>query len=370
MKKTILLPIFALSIELTGCKVVFVNQSSPQLNSVKNAVTLNSVEQFDIHTDLQKSYLSDEIASINNYASGVEELSKPKSLKLEFEVDEAALSYELYLSKDSEFADYKIYSTNETSVSINNLEIGETYYWKVKAIYSNGETLSSVSSFTTSNIGPRNIDVDGITNVRDLGGKVGLNGKRIKQGLIYRCGRLNRSWISYNLHEITSIGKATMKDDLGVKTEIDLRKSYQNENSFIRTSPLGFDVNYIMCPMEYGADNYLIDNAGFIASFFRTISNPAHLPAIFHCDIGTDRTGFMAYLCGALLGESEEDLQIDYLFSNFASIGDSRSLDGFLSKTAVLDSYPGSSLHEKVEAYLLSIGVWQKEIDSFINIML
>ena len=64
--------------------------------------------------------------------------------------------------------------------------------------------------------GPRNCYVSGVTNVRDIGGYSSSLGKNayIRQGLYYRGA---------NLNSITDKGKAQMKEDLGVKTEIDLR---------------------------------------------------------------------------------------------------------------------------------------------------
>ena len=100
------------------------------------------------------------------------------------------------------------------------------------------------------------------------------------------------------------------------------------------------------------------------------ISKSNNLPVVFHCDIGTDRTGVMAYLCGALLGINTEDLERDYLFSNFGNIGGSRSITNFRNVMSALSSYQGSDLAAKTESYLKSIGVWQSEIDAFRNIML
>jgi hypothetical protein len=69
----------------------------------------------------------------------------------------------------------------------------------------------------------------------------------------------------------------------------------------------------------------------------------------------------IAYLLNGLLGVSQEDLFFDYLFSNFGSIGSSRSLDNINDQyVTYIDSLPGKDLSEHIEYFLASIGV--KEI--------
>ena len=100
---------------------------------------------------------------------------------------------------------------------------------------------------------------------------------------------------------------------------------------------------------------------------FLALTDLSNLPAIFHCDIGTDRTGACAFLLGALLGKSEKDLYIDYLFSNFGNIGSSRSLDSLNEKITDLYSYEGNSLQEKTINYLVDIGIKRNKNIELIN---
>ena len=76
--------------------------------------------------------------------------------------------------------------TTEKSVKVDNLEIARDYEWRVIA---NGKSQSA--TFRTEDIAPRLIRVPGVPNVRDLGGRVGLGGKRVKQGRIFRSAGLN-----------------------------------------------------------------------------------------------------------------------------------------------------------------------------------
>ena len=76
--------------------------------------------------------------------------------------------------------------TTEKSVQVDNLEIARDYEWRVTA---NGK--SQAATFRTEDIAPRLIRIPGVPNVRDLGGRIGLGGKRVKQGRVFRSAGLN-----------------------------------------------------------------------------------------------------------------------------------------------------------------------------------
>ena len=125
---------------------------------------------------------------------------------------------------------------------------------------------------------------------------------------------------------------------------------------------LGDDVNYFRCSMNYEGDCLSV-NAEKVKKVFDILSEPDNYPVIFHCHIGTDRTGFVAYLINGLLGVKKQDLYKDYLFSNFAAIDGPRSLDDVAERyVASLDNYAGANLSEKIKSYLLSVGVTEEQI--------
>ena len=92
---------------------------------------------------------------------------------------------------------------------------------------------------------------------------------------------------------------------------------------------------------------------------------------VFHCNIGTDRTGYISYLLNGVLGVSKEDLFRDYLFSNFGNIGGSRGLSRISDYVDSIDACKGETLEDKVETYLMeTIGVPQEHIDSIRKILI
>ncbi len=258
------------------------------------------------------------------------------------------------------------YTSESESISIYNLKLDTAYYWTVSA----GNETSSVSKFTTDAAAPRNLYVDGITNVRDLGGWERENGTRTKQGLIFRCGRLNESSAQAPNIEITDAGKKTMLDDMGIKTEIDVRKTADGETGAITSSPLGDSVTYYSCPMEWEGNTFL-DNKEELLKVFEILSKEESYPLIFHCNIGTDRTGMIAYLVNALLGVPEESLYRDYLYSNFGNIGGTRKLKNVESSGyyEAVHSAEGNTLSEKTYNCLVDFGVPEEQLDSIIAIL-
>ena len=56
-----------------------------------------------------------------------------------------------------------------------------------------------------------------------------------------------------------------------------------------------------------------------IKEFFELLDNEDKYPMYIHCSEGKDRTGCLAYLVEALMGEDEDTLYRDYLFSNLAN---------------------------------------------------
>ena len=108
-----------------------------------------------------------------------------------------------------------------------------------------------------------------------------------------------------------------------------------------------------------------------ITKVFEVLADENNYPLFFHCSIGTDRTGLISFLVNGLLGVNEEDLYRDYLFSNFGDIGSDRKLEDILEDYVnLIKEQNGSSLQEKVENFLLDLGVKQNHLDSIKNIML
>lgn len=73
-----------------------------------------------------------------------------------------------------------VYTTSETKLSVYHLEVGTTYYWQV----ADGQNTSQTYTFTTEGGYARFVEVEGVSNFRDVGGYSTTDGKRVKQGMM------------------------------------------------------------------------------------------------------------------------------------------------------------------------------------------
>ena len=240
--------------------------------------------------------------------------------------------YNVYISEDASFENSrveKVFGYTPT-LELYNLIPGRTYYWKVRGTYSNDT--SEVGSFTTKQSAVRAISVDGVSNVRDLGGyKVGSG--NVNYGLLYRGGKLNGT---VNGEAVTDEGKATMLNRLGIKTEIDLRS--ESDDGGQTQNAIGENVKYVKIPLgqyanvidyeswrNLGKDKvsggYDANNKNAIKELFELLADESNYPVYFHCNAGADRTGTLALLINGLLGVDEQSLIKDYELTTFSRYG-------------------------------------------------
>lgn len=359
---SLLLCIFIL-LSFSSCKKEEVKvESHLKLSDVTSPVVL--------HTKTQQAYIDcDDPAKVFLFASNEDDTSPaPLNLKWEWTGEKTPESYIVYISETPDFTDFIQQFSRRTNTLIYNLKLGTTYYWKVVADLGDKKEESETKKFTTEDGEFRFILCDGITNMRDIGGHTTEDGKRVKQGLIFRCSRLNENKTNDRL--ISDNGLSVMRD-LGIMFELDLRGDSEAfiERSFIENA------KYKRIPVkgEYKSGNYYEKNDEVLRQIFACVSDESNFPMIIHCSVGTDRTGFTCYTLEGLLGVKKETLLKDYLFSDFSrgfSPG-SRTLDYIANDyVAGYDAEEGSTLSEKVENHLLKIGVTKEQIDKFKEIML
>ena len=240
--------------------------------------------------------------------------------------------YNVYVSENASFENPRLEKVfgYTPALELYNLIPGRTYYWKVKGTYSNDA--SEVGSFKTAQSAVRAISVDGVSNVRDLGGyKVGSGS--VNYGLLYRGGKLNGR---VNGESITDEGKATMLNRLGIKTEIDLRS--ESDDGGQTRNAVGGNVKYVKIPLgqyanvidyeawqNLGKDKvsggYDANNKNAIKKLFELLADERNYPVYFHCNAGADRTGTLALLINGLLGVDEQSLIKDYELTTFSRYG-------------------------------------------------
>ena len=345
---------------LTGC-------------SPSGTVTLEDVgAELSLINERMGQYLADEPGKAISYASGTGEKSYPNAIALSWTLEGAeAEFYRVQVSESETLSDAWVWEVTEPTLELYNCKTGTTYYWSVTAVKGTKEVaVSATGTFSTADEAPRTIYCDGVANMRDLGGWQTESGQKVKQGLIYRCGRLNENNNATVKARITAKGLQTM-ELLGIRTELDLREVENNEVGGLTDTSLISGAQYVQVPMDGTRGQLRVSNEAAVVEVFKLLGDEANYPFAIHCSIGTDRTGYICYLINGLLGVSADDLDRDYLLSNFGSIGSSRHLNRIQADYLdYMNSLPGATLSEKIEGYLLGLGVAQSDMDTLRAVML
>ena len=343
---------------------------------------------------------------------------------------DGSVRYTLYLADNENFDNATSYVIPGLlgEIEIYNLMPSTTYYWKVEGDKA-GDT-SDVSSFTTEDLPVRLIYAEGTSNVRDAGGW-SAGGTSVNYGKIYRGNQLN-GYGNWGDNKLTEEGLKTFKDDLKIRTEIDLRTqnkddANQTTNYVDATFPyykctigqytdifedsvwnaLPNDGNTKSDTMENKNDarrlSYATGNAirnenamkRSLKTVFEVLADESNYPVYIHCNAGADRTGTAVFLINGLLGVSEADLIRDYELTsfskvsglryrseikdgNFTSIGVMQNdYDNFVAFGALIEAIKvnygaeGKPLSYAIENFLTGyIGVSHEQIESIKRIML
>ena len=295
------------------------------------------------------------------------------------------------------------------------LEIARRWKWTV----TDGKD-AATGTFRTEDRAPRILDWPGVKNVRDIGGRIGLDGRRVKQGLVFRSGGLNNNaeYPYYTYEEILDLHKQGKLATAGVgisrgkgaEYEQTLRKGKKLDKGFLRLikappekpgepkldeagrrfildtygirsdldfrgdwecfgmtgSPLGDDVAWYHYMWIGGYGNVVKpDGRASAARAFSLFLEPKNYPIDFHCIGGTDRTGAFAYLLNGLLGVEEEELIRDYEMSFIGSAGvDKRHYGWLMNLVDAVRSLPGETIAEKLKGYFVSLGFTPEQVES------
>ena len=318
------------------------------------------VKPFERHTELQLALIAKPYMFADARMDAKTENGLPLPIELDVSSQKSGYSIVIEIKGEKKLVEPL---TGQKKFSYYNYELGREYKWYL--IDGDGEKIGSEKRFLTSDVAPRNLYVDGVTNCRDLGGWKTTDGKHVRQGMIYRTSKFSDNDTGSPL--VTEAGIRTLTRELGIKTELDIRK--EGENAGITESVLGSDVQYIFKPMQSGG-NYLILNKRVLADVFSVFADETNYPVAFHCSIGTDRTGCIAFLINAMLGVDKDSLYCDYMFSMLGTVGVKRSsttIDKYLKEIATAG---GETIAENAYNYLVKQGVPAETLDLMKRIMI
>ena len=365
---------------------------------------------------IQREYANAPWSECEKYFDGAENAkrlrsrgSNPIPVRLQWNGEAKEYLVTLRRLPDGKVAFSRVVATN--CVEVDSLDIGAEWEWTVSA----GDD-QLAGRFKTDDTYPRLVRMKGTENCRDIGGRRGLGGRRIRQGLVYRTAGLNSNApIDYystdeilelekcgklakmgtrgeKLHKKLAAGEklsshahrnglvkrsrfepgkrrlserevARILSTYGIRSDIDLRND--DECYGMTGSPLGPSVKWFH--ISYRAYTGAFDDKGMDINkkVFDVFMDGDNYPIVFHCIGGADRTGTVAMLLEALIGVPEDELWRDYLATGFVgNVSDQRHKKMFGNALDCLKKLPGETLAEKTEAFFIEMGFTQEDVRS------
>ncbi len=170
----------------------------------------------------------------------------------------------------------------------------------------------------------RDVALEHVFNLRDLGGYPTTDGRRIRWGRVYRGAGLQRL-TGADLETVRELGWATVID-LRTDREIDATGMCPGSAAqrpvvhrpMIRTTWDRALLDPAQPTEEFLRDRYrdmLCEGAGTIREVIELLASDDGLPAVFYCAAGKDRTGVMAAVLHDVLGVDHDTIARDYHLS-------------------------------------------------------
>lgn len=207
----------------------------------------------------------------------------------------------------------------------------------------------------------RMIYMTNIDNVRDIGGW-SCDGGTIKYGKLFRGGEV------YGF--LTEDGTKQALGMLGIEKEIDLR--FDSDLNGRTESGFGNSVDMLHVDFTWNDLNYQ-KSSGNIKKLFDPLFDYviAGHPTYFHCSAGADRTGVVAFLCEAILGMSQSDMDKEYeltcFYSGVENDDQARRRNEIIwtREINIINSYSGATFRDKAVNYMVSCGITIEKINAF-----
>ena len=192
----------------------------------------------------------------------------------------------------------------------------------------------------------RRIEFEGSFNFRDLGGWQTDEGRTVRWRRLFRAD---------SVHLLTPADVARARDELGVRTMLDLRNELEVEAGGVGLLADG-TVHRRHFPITGGPSQAVVDGVAadssdrsanaLVAQYLRLLERSSALivdavdvlaggdalPAVFFCAAGKDRTGILSAVILGALGVRDDDLVEDYVLT-------SESIERIIGR---LGSTPGS----------------------------
>ncbi|MCR5490695.1 MAG: tyrosine-protein phosphatase [Bacilli bacterium] len=175
------------------------------------------------------------------------------------------------------------------------------------------------------------IELNGMRNFRELGGLKAQDGRTVVSKKFYRCGSLKKA---------TPETMKALYEDYGIRTIIDLRtedeQAQKPDPAYEGITHLGIGILeeatqgishekrqnhqwYYEDPTPMGELYYQMGSMDYCKKQFAKVVKTCletEGGVAFHCSVGKDRTGIVAFLILTLLGVDKKTIYKDYVYTN------------------------------------------------------
>jgi protein-tyrosine phosphatase len=245
--------------------------------------------------------------------------------KVSYDLTGSTRSVEIFASKDPNVvpAAAPLRKTAEKTITLRAGEPGDRMYFYVKA--DTGEVRE---------VSIRHLELEGTPNFRDIGGYETTDGRYVRWGLLYRSGVLT----------YLTPSDYTYLSNLGIRVVCDFRTKQENDaapetwvpgaNAEMMSLPIGGDgkqgsnqatlqgllasnpsAEELRARMTATYGQFAFSAADQYAAVFQQLKHE-HLPLLYHCSAGKDRTGVFSAFLLLTLGVPEKTVVEDYALTN------------------------------------------------------
>lgn len=162
------------------------------------------------------------------------------------------------------------------------------------------------------------VKIGTLSNVRDLGGAIGLDGRSVRMGMLFRASSLHRlteedeaAWRETEMAEIIDLRYARERNAFPLPEFIDEHRHFPLLPDHWHASP----EERAKAPAVFLCSVYndMIDlGAQTVRDIIALLQSEDSYPTIFFCMAGKDRTGVVAAIILALLGVDSETIADDF----------------------------------------------------------
>lgn len=203
----------------------------------------------------------------------------------------------------------------------------------------------------------RGLGLVGAPNARHLGGLPAADGRRVRSGVLVRSGALGR----LTDDDLPTLAKLDLSCVLDLRHGSEIADAPnrlpeppprvrhlpvydQSHQVFTYVAALlhGHDVSAYRQLVEQGSPaamaaiyRWFVSGPRAREAFAqacRELAEPGNLPAVFHCSVGKDRTGWLTAILLTVLGVDREAIRVDYLRTNDDTAGAKAKLLALLAQ--------------------------------------